>query len=244
MAQNVEKYYTYSLTDPRDLAVFYIGKGTAARSYAHTHSLTKTDKESDTPKSKRIKEILAAGEEVIVSIIKRFEDEVDAYAHETKLIDTIPNLLNATGGGGGGFSHKTVAIKTKVTPKQTAFALKYIECGIAADAYRHAYDCEKMSDQAIRNEASELLKHPGITLTVNEQKSRLLARHNITVDGQAAKLEELLELAHQTAQPGAGVSAVTVQSKLYGLLVEKQQVDMTGGLAVKLNKAKQRINNE
>jgi phage terminase small subunit len=229
------------LTDPRDLKVFYVGKGTAARSYAHTHSLTKLDKEGDTPKSMRIKEILAAGEEVIVSIIKRFSDEEEAYAHETKLIEGLDGLLNATGGGGGGFSHQTKQ-KTKLTPKQNAFAMKYIECGSAADAYRHAYNCENMSDPVIRNEACDLLKNPVVTMMVKDLKSRAVARHNITVDGQAAKLEELLELAHQTAQPGAGVSAVTVQSKLFGLLVDKQQIDMTGSLAMKLKQAKQRAN--
>ena len=68
------KFYVYTLIDPRDLSVFYIGKGTAARSYAHTHKLDVRETDAS-PKARRVRQILDAGEEVIVNIIKRFEDE-------------------------------------------------------------------------------------------------------------------------------------------------------------------------
>ena len=242
----IQKYYVYTLTDPRDLKVFYIGKGTANRSYAHTHSLTTADGQGDTPKAQRVREILEADEQVVVSIVKRFEDEADAYQYETDLINATDGLTNSTGGGGGGFSHQTnkALDRSPPTPKQNAFALRYIELGNASRAYRETYNADGMSDNAIRVESCRLLQHPNVSLIIEQAKAEHMERHNITIDGQSSKLEDLLELAHQTAQPSAGVSAVTIQSKLHGLLVERQQVDMTGDLAVKLNRAKQRINND
>ena len=50
----VKKFYVYSLTDPRDLSVFYLGKGTAARSYAHTHNVDIAENDRS-PKAERIR---------------------------------------------------------------------------------------------------------------------------------------------------------------------------------------------
>ena len=51
----------------------------------------------------------------------------------------------------------------KLTIKQEKFVLKYLECGNASEAYRFAYNCSKMSDNAIWNAASILMDDPKVT---------------------------------------------------------------------------------
>ena len=62
--------------------------------------------------------------------------------------------------------------KKSLTPKQLKFAealghgIDGEPCSIS-DAYRHAYDTEKMSDAVIRNEASKLSQHSDVTIMVD-----------------------------------------------------------------------------
>jgi len=61
--------------------------------------------------------------------------------------------------------------KKSLTPKQLKFAealghgIDGEPCSIS-DAYRHAYDTEKMSDAVIRNEASKLSQHHDVAIMV------------------------------------------------------------------------------
>ena len=52
------------------------------------------------------------------------------------------------------------------TQKQDAFAIAYVKLGNASLAYRSAYDAERMSDEAVRVEASRLLARPNISLRI------------------------------------------------------------------------------
>lgn len=56
----------------------------------------------------------------------------------------------------------------RLTPKQEAFAVAYVETGIAAEAYRRAYNAERMSSNALYAAASQLLTHPLIAIRVRE----------------------------------------------------------------------------
>lgn len=63
--------------------------------------------------------------------------------------------------------------KKSLTPKQLKFAealghgIDGEPCSIS-DAYRHAYDTEKMSDAVIRNEASKLSQHNDVAIMVDK----------------------------------------------------------------------------
>jgi phage terminase small subunit len=61
----------------------------------------------------------------------------------------------------------------KLTIRQEKFSIKYLECGNASEAYRHAYNCEKMSDNAIWREACLLLKHPKVAQRIAYLKDNL-----------------------------------------------------------------------
>lgn len=46
-----------------------------------------------------------------------------------------------------------------LTIKQEKFCNKYLECGNASEAYRYAYECSNMSENAVWDEASKLLRN-------------------------------------------------------------------------------------
>lgn len=70
----------------------------------------------------------------------------------------------------------------ELTPKQEAFCQKYIELGCAADAYRAAYNAEKMKPVTIRRKAAELLEHGNVSARVRELQALHQKRHEVTVD--------------------------------------------------------------
>jgi hypothetical protein len=60
-----------------------------------------------------------------------------------------------------------------LTAKQEAFAQGIADGLTQADAYRAAYDAEKMSDGAIYVEASKLIDNPNVSQRVKDLKSAL-----------------------------------------------------------------------
>lgn len=98
--KNNARWYVYTLTDPRDSAIFYIGKGTGNRIHQH-------EKDAANPKTvcskkiNKIRDIQAASLEVSRSFNAFFWDEQAAYDHETDLIESVglANLTNVLPGG-------------------------------------------------------------------------------------------------------------------------------------------------
>ena len=70
--------------------------------------------------------------------------------------------------------------KASLTIKQEKFCNKYLECGNASEAYRYAYDCSKMSDNAIWNSASLLMDDPKVTQRIDYLKNHLAEAAGIT----------------------------------------------------------------
>lgn len=85
-------YYVYALKDPRSSPAkpFYIGKGTGTRAYDH---LIKPD---DSRKGQRIREIVGAGQEVLVTQLADGLSELQAMKIEAELISAFGT--EATGG--------------------------------------------------------------------------------------------------------------------------------------------------
>jgi hypothetical protein len=99
-------WYVYALRDPRDGAVFYVGKGFRNRVYQHSRQARKlAGQSSDQLKLATIRDIHDAGLEVEVEIIRhRIPDEKSAYEVEAAVIDTLAlmgtELRNLVGGHG------------------------------------------------------------------------------------------------------------------------------------------------
>ena len=88
VAEHLE-WYVYALRDP--LAggeIFYVGKGSRDRVYQHAWEALDGE-HSPTVKRDRIRRILAAGEVVVVEIIRHHLDEKTAYEVEAGVIDAL-----------------------------------------------------------------------------------------------------------------------------------------------------------
>lgn len=96
----MKEFYVYTLTDPRDQSVFYVGKGCGRRMYAHVKEARKG---VQSMKCARIREILAAGLDVDVRPVQFFLNEQAAYDHERLLIAEYGDALT-NGNKGGGFA--------------------------------------------------------------------------------------------------------------------------------------------
>ena len=81
-----KRFYVYTLTDPRDRSVFYVGKGTGRRLKAHEMQAKRLDL-ANPRKVERIREILKAGLRPVAEIQIDHLDESDAFQKERELIE-------------------------------------------------------------------------------------------------------------------------------------------------------------
>lgn len=93
-------FYVYELVDPRDGAVFYVGKGKGARMWQHARD-AKRGLVSNEAKTRRILDIMESGHEPIARQVAEYEIEADVFEHEIELIATLPGLTNIRAGGQG-----------------------------------------------------------------------------------------------------------------------------------------------
>lgn len=113
-----------------------------------------------------------------------------------------------------------------LTPKQEAFALKYVECGNASEAYRHAYDVgENTKPETVWENASKTLADTKVSTRVMELQEQARERHAVTVDSLTQELNEAREQAKEDPKgASAHVAAIMGKAKLHGLLVERQEL--------------------
>ena len=114
--------------------------------------------------------------------------------------------------------------KLKPTPKQQLFAQLYVECGCAAEAYRHAYNAARMKPETIWSRACEVLKNSKVAARVNQLQEQAQKRHEITFDKMIQMLIEDREQAKQLNQTSAAISADNAIAKMLGFMTEKSEV--------------------
>jgi phage terminase small subunit len=117
----------------------------------------------------------------------------------------------------------------KLTPKQEAFVLAYLETGNASEAYRRAYAAKNMSDAAIRVEACRLTDNPNVALAIQAGRDQATKRNEITVDTLVDELNEARLIALQSPRgASAAVSATLGKAKLLGLIIDRSEVGKPG----------------
>lgn len=120
----------------------------------------------------------------------------------------------------------------KLTPKQEAFCLTYIETGNASEAYRQAYNAENMKPETVNRSAKELLDNPKITARLEALQEAHRERHNVTVDSLTTDLIDDRQLARDNKQANAAITATMGMAKLHGLIVDKGKMELSGELTV------------
>ena len=103
-----------------------------------------------------------------------------------------------------------------LTPKQEDFCRFYIETGNASEAYRKAYDCERMKAETVNRNAAALLANNKIATRLEELRAEIAKRHEVTEDSLIAELEEARDLAKNLMNPAAMVSATMGKAKITG----------------------------
>ena len=93
--------------------------------------------------------------------------------------------------------------RSGLTAKQRHFAMALGSgAGMTlSDAYREAYDCEKMSGAAIRNEASKLAANPDITVMVSRLRDNNERSAQASQVNDKQKVLDLLRKLMDEAEP-------------------------------------------
>ena len=122
----------------------------------------------------------------------------------------------------------------KLTPKQEAFALSYVETGNASKAYRRSYDVrENSKPEGIWVRASELLSNSKVAVRIAELQMKAQERTLVTIESITRELDEAREMARLSGNPSAFTGAVMGKAKVNGLLVEK--VDLKAAFNVTIS---------
>ena len=96
-----------------------------------------------------------------------------------------------------------------------------------ADAYRHAYNAEKMKPETIQKRASELMGKGEIAGRVRELQEEGAKIAVYTLAEHLSRLDELSRGAEAEGKFAEAVRAEELRGKAAGLYTERQQIDHT-----------------
>lgn len=123
-----------------------------------------------------------------------------------------------------------------LTTKQEIFVQKLIERYSQREAYKFAYDCKRMSDKSIDEEASKLLKKPKVATRYEELKQELKEKSFYTVEKANEDLEWIKAKAREDIEY-RGLKQANVSAYLGAT---KQQIELNG---ITIKEAKKDIDN-
>lgn len=116
-----------------------------------------------------------------------------------------------------------------LTHKQEAFCQAVVSGLSQADAYRKAYNAEKMSPPTVQKRASELMRKDGVvygvvTGRIAELRRPVVEKLQYGLEQAMSEADRAIALSEFKENPGAMVNAITLRAKLNGLLVERREV--------------------
>lgn len=111
----------------------------------------------------------------------------------------------------------------KLTAKQEKFCQQYILTGNASEAYRQAYSTANMKPEAIKVNASKLLKSTNVALTIESLREETKKEFTVSAEQKRRMLYELAINCSQVSpesgkpvNPTATVSAIAELNKMDG----------------------------
>lgn len=106
-----------------------------------------------------------------------------------------------------------------LTPKQEQFVQNILEGMTQADAYRSAYSCKNMSDNAIYVNASKLASDDKVTLRLKELRDQLAKPSIMSAQERLEWLTERIE--DDAVDINAKLKAIDIMNKMQGEYVTK-----------------------
>ena len=127
----------------------------------------------------------------------------------------------------------------KLTTKQQKFVLRYLTNeNNASEAYRFAYDCSNMTNEAVHTEASKLIKNPKVALWIKRATKNVeeVIKDEIKYSALDCfnELEEMKKLAlccvDKSGNPNvnSAIKTIELKGKLAGHFIDKHQVESVG----------------
>lgn len=110
-------------------------------------------------------------------------------------------------------------MKRNITPKQERFLSVYLDTGNASEAYRQAYNCQRMKDATITVKASELLKNGNVTVRLRQLQSDLKKVSDVKKE---AILEELACIAFSDIRDYVIFDGTGIRFKSWDELTDRQ----------------------
>ena len=131
-----------------------------------------------------------------------------------------------TKGGSVGAVKGATNILTGLTDKQEAFALAVVDGKNASDAYRLAYDAEKMAAPSVWTEACLLLAHPKVAHRITELSlEKEHQRRMLAVSRAERVLDRLEKLAENSKADSVRVRANELLGKTAGLFADQIEIE-------------------
>lgn len=109
----------------------------------------------------------------------------------------------------------------KLTAKQSAFCLAYMETGNASESYRRAYSAGNMKPETVTKRASELLANGEVAGRLIELREQVAGESLMTVTKHLEDLKGLRDAAKAEGKYSAAVAAEVARGKVSGFYVEK-----------------------
>lgn len=119
-----------------------------------------------------------------------------------------------------------------LTPKQEGFVKNIIEGMSQADAYRSAYSCKNMSDNAIYREASLLVENPKVAQRLKELREQLAKPSIMTAQERLEWLTGLI--ADKDVAIGDKLKAADIMNKMQGEYTQKVQAEVTNAVNINI----------
>lgn len=118
-----------------------------------------------------------------------------------------------------------------LTPKQDKFARCIAEGMTQADAYRTAYNAQKMQDNSIYREASLLMSDPNIAQRVKELRNEIDDEAIMSARERAIKLSEMA----RCGDPDTSLKAMEMLNKMTGRYTQKVEASVSQEIEVNIN---------
>ena len=120
--------------------------------------------------------------------------------------------------------------KSKLTPKQEQFAIKWIASGgNSTKAYKEAYEVgEDTKPETIWNSAHKVYTNPKVQARINELQAELVGSFTLDLE----KRKNILANIAINGAPKDSRGAIDLLNKMDGVYVEKQEVILAGHITM------------